>query len=32
MVDHDLELARQESAAQEAKGLVPATKAGWGTI
>jgi GDPmannose 4,6-dehydratase len=32
MVDHDLELAKQESAAQEAKGLAPATKAGWGTI
>jgi len=32
MVDHDLELAKQESAAQQARGLEPATKAGWGTI
>jgi GDPmannose 4,6-dehydratase len=32
MVDHDLELAKQESLAQKAKGLGPATKAGWGTI
>ena len=32
MVDHDLELAKQESATQQAKGLTPATKAGWGTI
>ena len=32
MVDHDLELAKQESAAQKAKGLEPAAKAGWGTI
>ena len=32
MVDHDLELAKQESAIQQAKGLTPATKAGWGTI
>jgi len=32
MVDHDLELAKQESAAQELKGLMPATTAGWGTI
>jgi GDPmannose 4,6-dehydratase len=31
MVDHDLELARQESATQQANGLEPA-KAGWGTI
>jgi GDPmannose 4,6-dehydratase len=31
MVDHDLELARHESANQKAKGLTPA-KAGWGTI
>ena len=31
MVDHDLELARHESATLEAKGLQPA-KAGWGTI
>jgi GDPmannose 4,6-dehydratase len=32
MVDHDLELAKQESTNQQAKGLTPATKAGWGTI
>jgi GDPmannose 4,6-dehydratase len=32
MVDHDLELAKQESLAQEAKGPAPANKAGWGTI
>ena len=32
MVDHDLALARQENATQQAKGLKPATKAGWGTI
>jgi GDPmannose 4,6-dehydratase len=32
MVDHDLALARQESANQQAKGFEPATKAGWGTI
>ena len=32
MVDHDLELAKQESATQQARGLEPATKAGWGTI
>lgn len=32
MVDHDLALAKQESTTQEAKGLEPATKAGWGTI
>lgn len=31
MVDHDLELAQQESATQQVKGLEPA-KAGWGTI
>jgi GDPmannose 4,6-dehydratase len=31
MVDHDLELAKHESATQDAKGLEPA-KAGWGTI
>lgn len=32
MVDHDLELAKQESNDREAKGLEPAAKAGWGTI
>ena len=32
MVDHDLELAKQESATQQAKGLESVTKAGWGTI
>jgi len=32
MVDHDLELAKHESTARQAKGLEPATKAGWGTI
>ena len=32
MVDHDLELARQESVSQEVKGLSPAGKARWGTI
>jgi GDPmannose 4,6-dehydratase len=32
MVDHDLELAKQENAAQQARGLEPAAKAGWGTI
>jgi GDPmannose 4,6-dehydratase len=32
MVDHDLDLAKQETAAQKASGLEPATKAGWGTI
>src|ERR1700687_2644584 len=32
MVDHDLELAKQERATQQAKGLSPAAKAGWGTI
>ena len=32
MVHHDLELAKQESATQQAKGLESVTKAGWGTI
>jgi GDPmannose 4,6-dehydratase len=32
MVDHDLALAETEKIAREAKGLAPATKAGWGTI
>jgi GDPmannose 4,6-dehydratase len=32
MVDHDLEMAENEKLAREAKGLEPATKAGWGTI
>jgi len=32
MVDHDLALAEHEKIAREAKGLAPATKAGWGTI
>ena len=32
MVDHDLALAGQERVARKAKGLEPATKAGWGTI
>jgi GDPmannose 4,6-dehydratase len=32
MVDHDLELARNEASAQSAKGASPANKAGWGTI
>jgi GDPmannose 4,6-dehydratase len=32
MVDYDLELAKQESTNQQAKGLAPASKAGWGTI
>jgi GDPmannose 4,6-dehydratase len=32
MVDHDLELARQERTAQQEKGPEPEGKAGWGTI
>lgn len=32
MVDHDLELARQESLTQKVKGLSPSGKARWGTI
>ena len=32
MVDHDLELAKQERSNRQAKGLTPESKAGWGTI